>query len=96
MERKLNELEFILLEIRESQRSIQDIILSQKAVLNFSQAVDYLGMRPSYLYKLTSTHQIPYYKPNGKLIYFSREELDQWLMQNRVATKQEKEQAQAL
>ena len=28
--------------------------------------------------------KIPHYKPTGKLIYFSRSELDDWLLHNRV------------
>ena len=33
--------------------------------------------------------QIPFYKPNGKQIYFDRIELEAWMKQNRVATQQE-------
>lgn len=51
------------------------------------------GLSKSYLYRLTCTHQIPYYKPNGKQIYFDRAEIESWMKQNRVATQQEAEQA---
>ena len=33
----------------------------------------------SQLYKLTRTFAIPHYKPNGKTIYFSKEELVEWI-----------------
>ena len=50
------------------------------------------GLSKSHLYRLTCTHQIPYYKPNGKQIYFDRAEIESWMKQNRVATQQEIEQ----
>lgn len=53
------------------------------------------GLSKSHLYKLTCTHQIPYYKPNGKQIYFDRGEVEAWMKQNRVATQQESDQQAA-
>ena len=47
----------------------------------------------SHLYKLTCSKQIPFYRPNGKLVYFDRHELEGWLKQNRVNTTAEAEQA---
>jgi excisionase family DNA binding protein len=49
----------------------------------------YSALSVSYLYKLTSTQQIPHFKPRGKIIYFDRSELDEWLRQNRVKTTAE-------
>ena len=57
--------------------------LLQKEVLNFAQAASYLDVSNSHLYKLTSSSTIPCYKPNGKKLYFNREELDKWLLSNR-------------
>ena len=50
------------------------------------------GFSKSHLYKLTCSHQIPHYKPNGKQIYFDRAEVEAWMKQNRVATTQEMDQ----
>ena len=50
----------------------------------FEEASEYLQISKSYLYKLTSTKQILHYKPNGKLIYFIKDELDDWIMQNQI------------
>ena len=36
--------------------------------------------------------QIPHYKPMGKMCYFNRLELEQWLQSNRIATATEIEQ----
>jgi excisionase family DNA binding protein len=48
----------------------------QKQVLNLNDACIYLELSQSHLYKLTSNGSIPHYKPNGKKLYFKREELD--------------------
>ena len=62
-------------------------VLSSKSVLSIDEASAYTRLTVSYLYKLTSTQEIPHYKPRGKMLYFNRDELDQWLLQNRVKTR---------
>ncbi len=51
--------------------------------LNFNQAADYLGFSHSYLYKLTSRKIIPCHRPTGKMLFFSKSELDEWIFENR-------------
>jgi len=51
--------------------------------LNFNQAADYLGFSHSYLYKLTSRKIIPCHRPTGKMLFFSKVELDEWIFENR-------------
>jgi excisionase family DNA binding protein len=51
--------------------------------LNFNQAADYLGFSHSYLYKLTSRKKIPCHRPTGKMLFFSKAELDEWIFENR-------------
>ena len=77
--------------IDERLSNIEALLLSQKTVLNFVEVAAYTGLSKSYLYKLTSTGGIPCYKPQGKQIYFNKQEIDQWLMQNRKATTEELE-----
>ena len=55
--------------------------ITSKNVLTFSEAVEYTGFKPSYLYKLTSQGKIPHYKPTGKLLFFKRVELEEFLTQ---------------
>jgi excisionase family DNA binding protein len=64
-------------------------IFCTKEVLTSDEAARYLGISKSYLYKLTMQQKIPHYKPMGKMCYFNREELEQWLQSNRVATDEE-------
>lgn len=47
--------------------------------ITFKEACAYLGYAPSYLYKLTYKNVIPHYKPTGKMIFFSKSELDEWI-----------------
>ena len=60
-----------------------------KEVLTSDEAARYMGISKSYLYKLTMRGEIPHYKPMGKMCYFNRAELEQWLQQNRCATATE-------
>jgi excisionase family DNA binding protein len=68
-------------------------VLSNKPALTIEEAAAYTGMAVSFIYKLTSTQEIPHYKPRGKMLYFNREELDAWLLQRRVKTTDEINQA---
>lgn len=67
-------------------------IFCTKEVLTSDEAAKYMGVSKSYLYKLTMRQQIPHYKPMGKMCYFNRLELEQWLQNNRVSTDTEIEQ----
>ena len=70
------------IQLEERLRNIETLLLSQKTVLSFEEAAQYTGLSKSYLYKLTSTAGIPHFKPQGKHIYFNKEEVDQWLQRN--------------
>ena len=60
-----------------------------KAILSFDEASEFLNLSKSYLYKLTSSGQIPHYKPQGKMLYFEKSELEDWLRQNPIKTNQQ-------
>jgi predicted DNA-binding transcriptional regulator AlpA len=69
------------------ERLIKSQGLYQKETLTFPEGCDYCGFMPSHMYKLTSLDIIPHYKPNGKMIFFRRTELDAWLLRNSNFTK---------
>lgn len=71
-------------------------LLAAKDMLTMDDAVLYIGLGKSYLYVLTCKNKIPYYKPNGKNIYFKKAELNDWLSRNRVGTIDEAESDAAL
>lgn len=87
--------------MKEDLRQIADLITANtifctKEVLTSEEVAAYMGISKSYLYKLTMRHEIPHYKPMGKICYFNRKEVEQWLQSNRVATDDElDQQAQA-
>jgi excisionase family DNA binding protein len=63
--------------------------LENKEVLTLNEVSLYTGLSKSHIYKLCSTGGIPFYKPFGKVNYFDKLEIIQWLKQNRVATTKE-------
>ena len=65
------------------------LYLLQKEILTFEEACIYLGRSASFMYKLTSGRLIPYYVPNGKLIYFKKTELDEWVLHNKRCSIEE-------
>lgn len=67
-------------------------LLAAKNVLDIDDVVLLTGLSKGYIYKLTCKKEIPYYKPNGKLIYFDRQEVEGWMKQNRVNSVVETEQ----
>lgn len=71
------------------EKLIKDQAINKKEVLNFNEACQFLELSQSHLYKQTSAGNIPFYKPNGKKIYFKREELVTWLLRNRSTSADE-------
>ena len=66
-------------------------IFCTKEVLTSDEAAKYMGISKSYLYKLTSGNLIPHYKPQGKMLYFEKTELEAWLRQNPIRTQAQTE-----
>ena len=66
---------------------ISSILEQNERPLTFQEATEYLDISKSYLYKLTSTAKIPHYKPNNKKIYFTKSDLQNFLLRNRVASE---------
>ena len=62
---------------------------SERGLLTTTEAAHYLGVKPSYLYKMMMRRAIPYYKPGGKLCFFSRDDLDAWLTSIRIKSQRE-------
>jgi predicted DNA-binding transcriptional regulator AlpA len=63
--------------------------LSQKAVLTLPEAAIYTGRSQSNLYKLSSLGRIPCSKPEGKMLYFDRLKLDEWMLRNPIRTNED-------
>ena len=65
------------------ERMLTEQSLATKEILNFNEAALFLDISHSHLYKLTSQRQIPHFCPQGKRLYFKRDELQDWLLRNR-------------
>ncbi|MBD5191423.1 MAG: helix-turn-helix domain-containing protein [Bacteroidales bacterium] len=66
-------------------------LLSAKSMLTVEDVADLTGLNIRHIYNLTSTKQIPFYRPRGKQIYFDRAEIDAWMKRNRVTPLNESE-----
>ena len=65
-------------------------LLAAKTVLTLDDVVLLTGLSKSHLYRLTCTRKIPFFK-KGKCCFFDKNEVEQWMKQNRVSTTQEAE-----
>ena len=72
--------------IEERFYELEQLLFTNKNVLSFDEASKFLTLSKSYLYKLTSGNLIPHYKPQGKMLYFEKAELEAWLRQNPIKT----------
>jgi len=61
---------------------IEKHIFGLKAILNVEELSDYTGFKKSYIYKLVHTNSLPFSKPNGKVLFFERTKIDEWLLKN--------------
>lgn len=66
--------------------------MAAKNVLTLEDAALLTGLSKSWLYKATCKNEIPHYKPNGKMLYFDRKEIEDWMKQGRVKTNEGSEQ----
>lgn len=71
---------------------LEQMLFLTKNVFSFDEASKFLNLSKSYLYKLTSGNLIPHYKPQGKMLYFEKVELEAWLRQNPIKTQAQIEQ----
>ena len=63
--------------------------ICQKPILTAKEMATYMGIKLSTLYKMTHNNILPFSKPNGKMIFFDRVEVENWMRSNRYATQQE-------
>jgi len=63
--------------------------METKKVLTFNETANYMGISKSCLYKMTMNRTIAHYKPNNKMIYFEREEVEAYLLSVRIKPQTE-------
>lgn len=74
-------------EITDKLEKIEKYYAENPKPLTLIEAAKYLGLSRSSMYKLTFQNQITHYKPNGKLIYFTKPDLNSWLFRNKRQSK---------
>ncbi len=84
-----NTLQLILEEVKILKSMVNQLLnekleLDNNGFLNSNEASLYLDISKSYMYRLTMDNTIPFYKPNGKKLYFKKIDLDNWLNSKRV------------
>jgi len=67
---------------REKLEKMEERAGFQKPMLTMREAAMFTGLSKHTLYKLIQADKIKHYRPNGKLVYFRRDELEAWLMKN--------------
>ena len=88
--RKGNRLQRQIEELQKRMEAVEDILDNAKEVLTVEEASRFMDIARSSLYKMTSDRSIPFYRPNGKMIYFEKADILTWIRQNRVtATKKD-------
>jgi excisionase family DNA binding protein len=86
--RKGSRLQRQIEELQKRMEAVEDILDNAKDVLTVEEASRFMDIARSSLYKMTSDRSIPFYRPNGKMIYFEKADILAWIRQNRVmATK---------
>ena len=90
--------ETLLLKVESQEHRIEvleNTLNVAKEVLTLEEAALFMGISKSSLYKMTHRHELPFFRPNGKLIYFEKTELLKWMRQNRNMSEAETKEAAA-
>lgn len=65
-------------------KSIEETLYTTKEILNMKEVCQYLNISQSLLYKLTCSGEIPHFKPRGKMIFFEKKELIEWIKKSNL------------
>lgn len=85
---------FSLDEIKEIiQKEVQKVIKEnlRKPFLTLEELSQYIGVSKHTLYMWNSKNKIPYYKPDGKIIFYKLEDVDSYVLDPKNRIKSHKE-----
>lgn len=74
----------------------QYAMIAAKTMLNIKEASFILGMTEQSIRIKARNNELPCYKPNVNRLYFKKDELEAWMMQNRSKGKAEIESEAAV
>ena len=90
--------ETLLLKVESFEHRIEvlaNTLSAAKEVLTLEEAALSMGISKSSLHTMTHRPELPFFRPNGKLIYFEKAELLKWMRQNRNMSEAETKEAAA-
>lgn len=67
----------------------EEISRGSKEFIDMEDMQKLTGFSRSYIYKLTSKREIPFYRPHGGKIFFKRQEVEDWIESSRVSSVSE-------
>ena len=76
------------MKVKELTRAEKIALILGKDILTLEEAVHFIGLSKSTIYKKTASNQIPHYK-QSRHIYFKKSELEDWMLSNKVKTIEE-------
>lgn len=79
----------LLQEFIELKKQIQNLSHYNKDYLTIEETSLYLGLSKSALYKKRGSGAFNFYQPGGKLIYFKKSELIEWIEKGKVTTAED-------
>ncbi len=87
---KLNNVESLLTQMQMQLKAIANLSVYKKEneIMNTDELAKYIKHTKATIYGYISRREIPYYK-GAKRIYFKKEEIDNWLTNNRIPTNKE-------
>ena len=71
-------------ELQKRMDAVEDSLDNAKEVLSVEETARFMDIARSSLYKMTSDRSIPFYRPNGKMIYFEKADILEWIRKNRI------------
>ena len=74
--------------INERLKSIEETLYTTKDILNMKEVCQYLDISQRLLYKLTCSGEIPHFKPRGKMIFFEKKELIEWIKKSNLLSSE--------
>jgi excisionase family DNA binding protein len=88
-----NPFELILERLDRIEKAIENLktanpIQVNNAPMNVKEVSKYLNISVSAIYKRTFKNEIPHYK-YAKILYFKKEEIDEWIYANKIKTIQD-------
>ena len=81
----LNQYNEVLQELKEIKALIEQGIKSDRP-MNIEEASKFLGLSVNYVYALCNKKKLSHFKPNGKKLFFLREDLLNFILRNKVSS----------